>query len=41
MPQPADDDQIRKWLDATDDNPDDYTPEQIANLARGHDKNAK
>jgi len=41
MPQPADDDQIQKWLDATDDNPDDYTPDQVVNLARGRDKDAK
>jgi|GEM_PF-6898085 len=41
MPQPADDDQIQKWLTDADDNPDEYTPEQIANLARGRDKDAK
>jgi hypothetical protein len=41
MPQPADDEQIQQWLDAADDNPNDYTPDQIANLARGRDKNAK
>lgn len=34
-----DDDEIRKMLDATEDNPDDYTPEQVANIARGRDKN--
>ncbi|WP_267238360.1 hypothetical protein [Curtobacterium sp. VKM Ac-1393] len=41
MPQPPSDDQIQHWLDTADDNPDEYTPEQIANLARGRDKNAK
>ncbi|MCS5511344.1 hypothetical protein NY537_01125 [Curtobacterium flaccumfaciens pv. betae] len=41
MPQPADDEQIQQWLDDAGDNPDEYTPEQIANLARGRDKNAK
>ncbi|WP_301952533.1 hypothetical protein [Curtobacterium sp. VKM Ac-2852] len=40
MPQPADDDEIQRMLDAADDNPDDFTPDQIVNLARGRDKNA-
>jgi len=40
MPQPADDEQIQRMLDAADDNPDEFTPDQIVNLARGRDKNA-
>lgn len=37
----ADDEDIQRWLDDADDNPDDYTPDQIVNLARGRDKNQK
>lgn len=36
-----DDDAIQKMLDDADDNPDELTPDQVANLARGRDKNAK
>jgi len=38
MPQPADDEQIQRMLDAAGDDPDQYTPDQIVNLARGRDK---
>lgn len=41
MPQPADDEQIQQWLDDAADNPDEYTPAQVVNLALGHDKNDK
>lgn len=40
MPQPADD-EIQRMLDAADDNPDDYTPDEIVNLSRGRDKDSK
>ena len=39
MPRPTDDDEIQRMLDAADDDPDQYTPDQIVNLSQGRDKN--
>ncbi|WP_416264221.1 hypothetical protein ACNANV_16240 [Curtobacterium flaccumfaciens pv. flaccumfaciens] len=38
MSYQPDDDEIQKMLDAADENPDEHTPDQVVNLARGRDK---
>ena len=41
MTRQPNDAEIQQWLDDADTDPDTYTAQQVANLARGRDKNDK